>query len=206
MALNNVPLAGQSLAVTRNPINANFATINAAFLVDHVEYNTAGQGKHNKVTFPVQAATPAFAATEDGLYNKIPAAPFPLTLIPEMFAHKQNFAGAVEVPMTASILSTSNPVVFSSGWTYLPSGIILKWGANQVANGAANIVFPVGGNIPAFNVCFTVIVQVAQGGAGDVNRAIRLVGVNPGNFDVFGSQRTAAVAAATTFTYFAIGY
>ena len=62
MALINVPLAGQSLGITRDPVNNNFSTINSAFLVDHVEYNTAGQGKHNKVTFPVQGGAPAFTA------------------------------------------------------------------------------------------------------------------------------------------------
>ena len=40
MALNNVPLSGQSLGVTRVPINQNFSVIDADFSVDHVAYNT----------------------------------------------------------------------------------------------------------------------------------------------------------------------
>ena len=62
MALNQVPQPGQDLQPTQAPILANFATINAAFLVDHGEYALANQGLHNKITFPVQAAHPATGA------------------------------------------------------------------------------------------------------------------------------------------------
>jgi len=69
MALNNIPLAGQSLGTTRAPINQNFSVIDAAFQIDHVDYNIAGQGKHNKVTFPVQGSAPAFTVGDIGLFN-----------------------------------------------------------------------------------------------------------------------------------------
>ena len=210
--LNNVPLSTQSLAQTQAPINTNFSTIDTAFSINHVQYNdgSGNQGKHNLVEFPVQSTTPTFAATETGLYNKVPAAPFVLTTKQETFIHTQQFAGAKDYPMTASILSTSTPAALTAGWTYLPSGLILKWSANVSATGGLQTIsFPTGANIPGIHrvaLTVTVIPQVADGGAGDINRAIILKGVNPTNFSIYASFRTSTGAAAVQFTYWAIGY
>ena len=167
MALNNVPLAGQSLGVTRNPINQNFNTINAAFLVDHVEYATGGQGKHNKVTFPVQAPAPAFLPGEEGLYNFL----YPTTAKNELFVHKQNQAGTVDIPFTASAMSNVLQANCVNGWTYLPSGLLVKWG--KVARAGQNQNIPVNATSggPQFNQSFQ-----AYAVAFDTN--------NAGNFNV----------------------
>lgn len=206
--LNNVPQSTQSLGQTQSLIQANFSVIDTAFTVNHVPYNdgSGNQGKHKLVDFPVQAAAPSFAATDTGFYNKVPAAPFPLTTKQETFVHVQSFSGAQDIPMTASILSTSTPTVFSSGWSYLPSGLIIKWAANVSCTGLQVVTFPTGGSIPAFTVCLTVIPQIAQGGATDVNFAVRLQGVNPTNFTVYVSPRTTTGSATSNITYFAIGY
>ena len=58
MALNNVPLAGQTLGQTQAPINQNFAVIDTAFQVDHEDYNTTNQGMHNRVSFLTQSPVP----------------------------------------------------------------------------------------------------------------------------------------------------
>lgn len=206
--LNSVPQAPQSLGQTQPLIQTNFSVIDAAFSINHVQYNdgSGNQGKHNLVDFPVQSVAPTFAATDTGLFNKVPAAPFPLTTKQETFIHTQHFSGAQDIPMTASILSTSTPTVFSSGWTYLPSGLILKWAANISCTGLQVVTFPAGGNIPAFTTCLTVIPQIAQGGAGDTNLAVRLQGVNPTNFTVYVSPRTTTGSATSNITYWAIGY
>lgn len=142
MALNNVPQSGQTLNDTRNPIRTNFSVINAAFLVDHVEYNLANQGFHNKVTMPVQVAAPAFAAGINGIYNLNNAT----TTKNELYVHKQQDAGTADIPFTASTLSSSTPGSAASGWTYLPSGIILQWtnSSSNVTPKAVNfpITFP----------------------------------------------------------------
>ena len=68
--MNNVPLTGQTLGVTRVPINNNFSVIGSTFEVDHVGYNLTDQGKHAKITMPSQGAVPSFSAGEIGLFNQ----------------------------------------------------------------------------------------------------------------------------------------
>ena len=124
--LNIVPNAGQTLAVTRDPIRNNFSTIDAAFLVDHVPYVAAGQGQHNKITFPLQGAAPVFLTT-NGLWSQN----YAVTVGPEVWVQAKAGAGTNQYPLTASVLSANaTPGNFSRGWTYLPSGIVMKWGRN----------------------------------------------------------------------------
>lgn len=137
MALNVVPNAGQSLAVTRDPIRNNFGTINAAFLVDHVEYNIADQGKHKQVTFPNNAPPAAPIANEIKLYNANGGG------IPQLFVQRVA-APALNIPFTQA-------TYVSPGYTYLPSGIIIQWG--QGGGPVAN--FP----IPFPTACLTCIVS-----------------------------------------------
>src|SRR5690242_15107106 len=98
MALNNVPLPGQNLLVTRNPINQNFSVLDTTFAVDHVTYNLSGGGKHNKVTFPVQNPAPTFTGGDLGLYAFLN----PGTGKNELYIHKVTGATTAEIPMTAS--------------------------------------------------------------------------------------------------------
>jgi hypothetical protein len=168
MALNPVPQPSQSLAQTQSPILNNFALIDAGFSQDHVDFNIPNAGKHNQVTLPVQAAMPVASANDDIIYAMIPQAPYPLTLINETFIHKQ-VAGvnqSVDIPFTASILSTNaNPGNATNGWSYLPSGILIKWGSitgvflNQVWY---PYLFPAGTNVPAFTQLFNVTLQAVS--------------------------------------------
>lgn len=163
MALNDVPIPGQNLNQSRPLINGNFAVLNTAFSIDHVTYNSAGQGKHNKVTLPVQDPAPTFSAGDDGFYSL--AYNNGTTTRNEVFIHRQTFAGTADIPSTASILSQIAASNNMSGWTYLPSGILIKWrGATTVAAGANVVVtIPSGGNNgPAFNALFWVGVTPAS--------------------------------------------
>lgn len=143
MALNNVPLAGQNLVQTRDAINQNFITyIDAQFAVDHVAFATLGAGKHNKVTLPLVSTSPAspvFAAGENGIYNLNNAT----TTKNEIYLHIQQNATTVEIPMTASTLSSSTPTGLTQGYTFLPSGLILAWGSQLILNAGTTTV-----NIP----------------------------------------------------------
>lgn len=192
MALNNVPNSGQTLSDSRVPINANFATIGAAFVIDHVDYNVAGQGKHNKVTFPVQAVAPVFAAGEVGLYNLL----YAVSGVDELFVKNQ--AGQA-TPMTA--VSKTTP-----GWAWLPCGLLVKWGVG-VANGFTTITLPVGVNIPAFTQILTMQVCTAYANAADGDGFVRLNNfVAPWTqFTVYGSARTTVTNKAVAFNYLAIG-
>lgn len=206
--LPNIPQSNDQLSTSQGDILNNFIILGAiAGNANNSSASINASSGFNWLYLPPNGATPpagsTFAAGNIGLYSAANA----VSTQNEFYINKRNQATVVQVPATASILSVNSaPVVFSSGWTYLPSGLILKWAGNVNANGQTNIVFPVGANIPAFTTCITVIPVVADGGAGDVNRAIRLTGAGPASFDVYASSRTAVGAAAVTFTYFAIGY
>lgn len=206
---NAIPQASDTKKNSQPAFLENFKCINDLLGVDHVispwtSPATGDQGKHNQVSFPVQGAAPVFPATENGIYSLIPTAS-PLTALQEMFIHKQNNAGAVDIPFTASILSTTTPGNLSDGWSYLPSGILLKWGGST-ATGAATYTFATGANIPVFTACFSILLTPYDNTAGDVNGAIRLVAVTATTFDVYASSRTASGSGTMGYRFLAIGY
>jgi hypothetical protein len=202
--LNDVPLAGQTLNATRADINDNFNVISNAFAVDHVNYNAAGQGKHKKVTFPVQGATPSpIDAGDNVLYSFL----YPTTNKNELYVHKQTSAGTANIPFTASILSESTPILATPGWTYLPSGILLRWDYIS-GNGSSIITLPTGiGGCPPFsNTIYAVFLTSVAPSASDTNDAVRLNAIlNSSQFSVYFSPRTTTGAKSGTAWAFTIG-
>lgn len=194
MALNNVPLSGQSLGVTRVPINQNFSVIDNDFAVDHVAYNTTGEGKHKQVTMPVQSPAPASAAGEGVLFTQTSS----LTGVPEMAFRRQSNGSVTE--FTSGILATP-------GWTRLPSGVLLKWG-QTTATGLTTVTFPVGANIPAFTGIFSIQITTSYPNASDGDGFVRLNNfLAPWTqFSVFASHRTSTGSfGPVNFQYLAIG-
>ena len=146
MTLNNVPVPGQSLASSRDLINQNFVTIDAAFQTDHVPYTSSSplQGKHNRVTFPLQAMAPVFIGSDSGLYSALDS----------FSAKNQIFI----VPPGTSPLTPLTPVPMTAasftipGWSYLPSGLLMQWGQDTITGGVTTPIplpktFPNGGLI-----------------------------------------------------------
>ena len=194
--LINVPLSGQTLGNTRVPINTNFSVISDAFMVDHVPYNAplAQQGKHNKVTMPVQGAPPVTNASEIALFSRTST----LSTVPEMAFIRAN---------SGVITEFTSALAANEGWTRLPSGILLKWG--RVSPGVAGIstyTFPVGPTIPAFANIFTVQLTTAYSNATDnPNGFVRLDALSAINFSVFGSPRSTSGSIIVNYQYFAVG-
>lgn len=128
--LNQVPQANQTLGVTQPLILQNFQTIDAAFQVDHVPYTTPGQGKHNKVTFTVQASIPTFTGTDGGMYNALDS----FSGANQIFAVRPG--PGTPAPMTAASLT-------GNGWSYFASGMLMQWGQTFVnANSFTPVNFP----------------------------------------------------------------
>jgi len=210
--LPNIPQATDQLSVSQGNILNNFTILGAiagnANPSSAAINSTAG---FNWILLPSQGTAPgntpptgsAFPASTVAMYSAIN----PVTAQNELYINKTNQATVVQISATASILSlVSAPIVFSSGWTYLPSGILLKWGGNITANGSLTVTFPASANIPAFTTCLTVLVTLEDGITGDADRSIRLQNVTPTDFSVYGSFRTTTGAASSVFTYLAIGY
>jgi hypothetical protein len=110
------------------------------------------------IQFPNQGAAPTFTGSQPGLYGYTPL----LTGVEELYVAKNIIGPAFsQIPMTASSLSNLAPVLAQAGWTYLPSGILIKWnGGGPYATGLNQAVtIPSSASVPAFNNLFLVIVQ-----------------------------------------------
>jgi hypothetical protein len=135
----NIPLATDKLSSSQVDINNNFQGINTYVSVDHVPFaNTANQGKHQMVTFPISAAPAVSVAGFIGLYGANDLVGNPAIFVNNVVPGKQ-------IPMTSADAA-------ATGWTYLPSGIIMKWG-NSTTNSPT--LFPVGATIPVFTNVFS---------------------------------------------------
>jgi hypothetical protein len=202
MALNDVPLSTQTLSSTQPDIRTNFQVIDTAFEVDHVGFNDAGQGKHNQVTLPVQAGSPAIAAGDNAFYNLLNAT----TAKNEVYVHKQTNAGTADIPFTASILSGSTPALDAGGWSYLPSGLLLKFG-NGTANGNTAFLFStLNPTAPSFTQVLSIILCPAYSNASDGDGFVRLSNYTTAGFNAYGSARTTTTTKSVSFQFFAIGY
>jgi len=200
MSLNNVPVTGQSLGASRDLINQNFAVINTAFSVNHVQYNDGSgtQGLHQYLQLPTATPIIATAAAQVGVYSKNGA----YSAVPELYFQRESLAADSGYAFTESQGA-------SNGWTVLPSGIILKWGQSAVFTGVSSganpvVTYPVAAGIPVFNNVFQVMLsqrwttnQTAIGSTGfaifsssAVDFAVSWNGTN---------------AAGTVLTYLAIG-
>jgi hypothetical protein len=108
--------------------------------------NNPNQGKFN-VTEYVSPTT--FAGTVGGevaLFANASA----YTGNPALFFQKQTNGPMYE--FTESIQAIN-------GWSFLPSGILLKWGNVSIPASPTAIVFPVAVNIPTFTTIFTVLLS-----------------------------------------------
>jgi len=193
---NNIPQATDAISQSQSDILNNFAAIQTLIDVDHVDFANPNQGQHNKVTFPVQGSAPMPTAGSIYLYNLAST----LTSNNELFI--ANSSGST-TPITASQQVTSN-----NGWTYLPSGVLMKWGKGTATAGVYTFVFPTGPSIPAFNGIFSILVTTAYSNSSDGDGFVRLNAFTAPwtQFTVYSSHRTTTGAfGPVSFQYLAIG-
>ena len=211
-----IPNATDQISQSQSQIQTNFASIKSLVDINHVDFSDGVNfGKHYAVTFPVQLAAnlPTFLSGEVALYNMLPTAN-PTTGVDELFINKIVSGGAaVQIPMTASILSTSNaPATFSNGWTYLPSGILAKWGqaSGAMFEGGASaskgvVTFPVLSNVPVFKGVFQIMLgqiwTVNRTSAGSNGFALNAMTTTTFTVTWSGNNSTGSIV-----NYLAIGY
>jgi len=211
MAFNpNIPQPSDQLSQSQQDILNNFQAIQALVDVNHVDFASSDQGKHKWITFPSQGAIPpagsGFTGTELGLYNAV----YSTTGKQELFVNKTNQITVVQVPFTASILSTSSAPTSGTGfWTYLPSGLLMI-GGNATGTLTGLNMNTIGAPAPTLTQLLSVVVcPYNPTSTGDLNFAVRLVDINgPNTFRVYISSRTSTGAATgqTGYSYLAIGY
>lgn len=141
MAYNsNVPQAGQLISQSQSIINANFVAL-ASF----------GNGY---CALPNQSVAPSFSANTDYIYMLA----YATTSTNELFVYKQTTAGLASVPFTASIMSNTVAASCVNGWSYLPSGLLMKWGTTAASGNPTAVTPTVTSGGPNFSQVFTVYV------------------------------------------------
>ena len=198
MAYNpNIPQPVNNIANSQADLLANFTAMNTYLSVDHNSFNTTNTGKHKQVTYLNQNGN---AATPDGFiafYNNTSA----LTGNPELF--KVNSFGSNLVQNKQFEFTGSG--IASDGWSYLPSGLIIKWGVVNLT-GNTQITFPTGANIPPFTIfppwC---MITVLNNAVLDPNIAATITGINLVEIFVVVNGRTTGNSATSNVAYIAIG-
>jgi hypothetical protein len=205
----NIPQATDLLSSSQPLIQGNFSAIQTLIDVDHVDFASANQGKHFRVSLPVQSG-PSFDATDTGLYSALN----PNSSQNEIYAYHYNSTGTLRTPMTASVLGTNaDPGSNSAGWSYLPSGILLKWGSATVTSTSGSpvqtVTLPTGASIPAFSRIFSVLLTVSTSTSADNNNFVILQNISGigTSFNVIAVARSSTLTTyvQATFQYLCIG-
>lgn len=166
----NKPLSSDLVSAGPAVLTGNWSAIQNIIGVDHETFTAAAgiQGKHKKVTFPPQASSPTFAANEQGLYNR--EFNNGTTTNQQLYVRKQIFGGTERIPLTASVRDQDTLTnITTTGWTYLASGILLKWTNVTVPLPAGQATFDMngGGKLgPNFQKIFNVVGSLASNTAG----------------------------------------
>lgn len=203
-----IPQSTDQLAVSQGNILNNFTILGAiAGNANAASASINATSGFNWLYLPPQGATPpagaAFPAGNIGLYSFNNAT----TAKNELYINKTNQATVVQVPMTASTLSiTSAPASTTGGWTYLPSGMLLKFGGSTANGNTAFTFAALLPTAPAFTQVLTMIITTNSGLVTDTDTFARLGSYSGAGFNVYGSARTTVTNKPVFFQYLAIGY
>jgi len=199
----NIPQATDRINASQGQILNNFIQLQADFGVNHVTFNAAANvGKHNVVTFPQQAAAPvAFTATEFGLYNMTYAS----SNTTELFVRRNNAAAAAGIPFTAYSPGAGGAVP-ATGYTILPSGLILKFGrfltnaAGTYTQAFADGIIPTLTGPAYINLPYvTASIFDASGSAGTLRRCVYITATTAAQFSVQTTTLAGNNIASTVF-------
>ncbi len=184
MAYNaNIPNANDKVSQSQAQIKENFTLLGPLL-------NT---GTNAVVRLPVQPSAPTTGASTLSLYSKS------VSGTPQLFMRQQS--NGAEFDFTSSLKAVT-------GWTRLPSGILMKWGTETGVpiNSSSAWTFPTPGGTPAFTSIFSVQLTTGPSTNVDHNQTVILNSFTTLGFNIFVRQLTGAVLGNTsTIYYFAIG-
>ena len=217
----NVPLGTQSVSETQPTINNNFQAISELININHVNFQSVSSstdfGKHKFIQMPEQSTTPLTGVFETAIYANPYVATYDGTLLT---SKTQTFFQPASSSTPSPGTAKSNNVIGSlvdwqtPGWTFLPSGDLMKWGyvtvpAPMVPLGTNRFVTFSG---PAFtriyNIQLTIVKAVSVGGSVPF---IKVWVVADGSFadptvsKFYYSTNISSAGADSTFYYFVMG-
>ena len=205
MAYNpNIPQSTDQLSVSQGQILQNFQSLQTNLNKNHVDLNNALEGLHKYVQMPNittnAIVVPAIGANEMATYSDT----YAKTAQTEVFIRKQAAstapASSQQVPMTAARFN-------ASGYCYLPSGLLMKWGqiTVPVINLNTTVNFNVDPSIPVFAVApYNVQVTIASLPA--ITNLSAMIGtITATQFNIYCRAISAVVGANVPVNWFAIG-
>ncbi len=199
MALNNVPLSGQTLNFTQPLIEDNFNVIDATFSINHQAYDSASDsGKHTIVELLSQVSIPTIPGanlTEGILYNyQYTKGNTQATNFYELW-YVNN--GRLGYPITGGFVGTP-------GWAYLGGGSLAVWGQSS---GTGTVVINPGtspAGLPTFTQIYSAQITTWMNGVAPSNTLARLLSIGTSTIDVYCSDLSGNSATAD-FMYYIIG-
>jgi len=193
-AYNDTPQATQQVDEAQPLIRTNFTTLQSAIGINHVvPFTAANYGKHKYVTFPEQATSPATLANEAALYTKQGTG-----AVTQLFYRPENQGVAGdEIELTYALKN-------QNGYTYLPSGLLLRWGTGTVTGVSSYTV----NTAPYFTHIYNVQISVHYLASTNRSATLRNYTIVPAtSFTLIldGAQRTTDISATVEFDYLIIG-
>jgi len=192
---NDTPLAADRINDTQSLIRENFNSIDTAWQINHVDITDgADYGKHSGADFVEVTNHPTVDADDVTLYNFVD----PITTTNELYVKKTGALGVAGTPFTSVRAQVAD------GYTYLPSGLLIRWG-HSTAIGVDTIVI---NTAPYFTNIYNV--QLSVSNPTNTNRSItlRTATVNAGvsfTLNCDGAVRTTDDPIGVDFDYFIIG-
>lgn len=191
----NIPQGADPFSQSQGQIQTNFSTSNTIFNLNHVAFDdstVADRGKHRRSDY-LQVAAPGSLANELAVYQKASGGSS------NLFFQRDNVATEVQ-------LTGPNPIVAGTGETFLPGGILIKWGTTSGTGDDSKTFAGLG--LTAFpNNCFVVQTQILNAGGGPttVNQFVSMRAVSATGFTFTATNRVAKTSDTVTFYFIAIG-
>ncbi len=129
----DIPVTNNDPSIDQPVITENTNSTDSILKVDLFGFNDNNGGTHQKSTYVVQVSDPVPVNTNGAqgiVYSKT------VNSIAEIFVNR--FGSATPVQLTSGAVSIS-----STGYTFLPGGVIFQWGAINFASGSSNVTFPI---------------------------------------------------------------
>lgn len=178
----NIPQSGDDPSDSQPLILSNFQALNNAVSRNHTAMtDTANSGKHEFLQMPEQAAPPATAANEGGLYTRV------VSGATQLFFREES--SGTERQLTSAFTGATN------GLLTIPGGLMIEWGTAAGVTQGTTITYHTAFSIAPYNIQITVIQDA------DTRNTVhvRSIGQTATTFDV------STVAAAIDIYWMATG-
>jgi hypothetical protein len=189
---------GDTLVDSRDQIRTNFDIIQDRFEDNHEAFS-AGTGRHTHVEMPNQGSIPSgLVANEGTLYVKVSNGRSQLFYTNEDSSNEYQFTRVNNTDFSLFGTNTTYIADHTGGWTYLPGGLLLKYGQRSNISSATGTV-----TFPATSASYTTVFSVTatmQRATG--NRVITITSISLTGFN-FRIDQTPL--SAMTLNWTAIG-